>query len=183
MNGNAAILARKPQAQAFAVRSAPSSAVLRSTAVMISGPLRSALFWSVRLAVRFWLTGAPFPPSSCRTPGCSDGARPWRFHDSLRSFCQIDHIHQLHACLKNGMVIIVRKEVFDAMMLFETAFLIERNRQRAVARSDQQAGTPIPIMLRHEIQQRPSVSLSTNSLDLTPNILAEFDQKILSMST
>lgn len=69
-----------------------------------------------------------------------------------------NHIHQTNPAFDNRMIVMIREEMLDPMGANETALLIERYRQRAVARADLQYGISPLIRSRHKIEQGPPVS-------------------------
>ena len=58
------------------------------------------------------------------------------------------------------MIVVVQKEIFDAVVLREPAALVKRHGQRAVTRADEH-GVPLPaVLLHHVFDQRPAVPLA-----------------------
>lgn len=83
---------------------------------------------------------------------------------------QVNHIFQLFARFINGMVVVIRKEVRDAVGIGKSAVLVKRNRQWAVSGSYEHCPASACIMSEKILYQFLPVS-PTLELRINGNVL------------
>ena len=99
-------------------------------------------------------------------PGSKEGK------SDLQFLLQINHIYQLNTAFVNGMIVMIYKEIFDAMCTNKSTLFIEGNGAWAVAGANLQDRIPPLIFHGKKVNQGFSISFSvkrwndSNILDL-----------------